>query len=108
MADSTRIWIAQCLCGPQRHAILAVAGEADGPRAAKVLLSMIRDQVADLLAGRLLNEWCALCNAPAREWTYEVRRSRFATMDEAEPELRKSEGDQIITNALLGDIPRND
>ena len=108
MADRTRVWIAQCLCGGGRHAILAAAGEADGPRAAKVVLELLRDQVADLLAGRLLNPWCALCNSPAGEWRYEVRPTRFATMEEAEPELRKSEGDQIITNALLGNIPRTD
>lgn len=101
-----RVFLAQCLCGPGRHAILAAA--SDDPDAESELIDTLRGQVAELVAARLLNRWCALCKSPESAWTYEVGRTRWTTLAEAEPELRKSEADQIMTNALLGDIPRND
>ena len=108
MAEPTHVWIAQCLC-PERHCICAIAGDArDVSDAQTAILGGLREQVADLLGKQLLNPWCGLCHAPASGWTYEVRRTRFATMEEAEPALRQLEADQIVVASLWGDIPRND
>ncbi len=108
MPETTHVWIAQCLC-PQRHCICAIAGEAaDVSDAQTALLERLRSEVADLIAGQMLNPWCGLCHAPASEWQYEVRRSRFATMEEAEPALRQLEAEQIVVASLWGDLPRSD
>ena len=104
----TRVWIAQCLC-PSRHCVMAVAGEAKSYKEAETsVLTPLVSQVAKLLTERTLNPWCALCKAAADQWKYEVRRSRFRTIEEAEPMLRQTEGEQIITNALWGDMSRSD
>lgn len=104
----THVWIAQCLC-PNRHTIVAAAGDASGVTDAQTaVLEPLREQVTKLLIANVLNPWCGLCHAPASAWTYEVRRTAFATMDEAEPALRQLQAEQIVTAALWGDIPRND
>lgn len=75
MAETTHVWIAQCLC-PQRHCICAIAGEAvDVSDAQRAILAQLQEQVADLIAKRLFNPWCGLCHAPASEWKYEVQVS---------------------------------
>jgi len=61
-----------------------------------------------LIEGGRMNPWCAICHAPASDWTIDVNRSRFATMAEAEPELRRLQAEQIAVNALFGDMHRND
>jgi hypothetical protein len=106
--SETRVWIAQCLC-PQRHCICAIAGDAvDVSDAQTALLETLREQVGELLAKRLFNPWCGLCHAAAHGWHYEVRRTRFATLDEAGPALRQLEAEQIVVASLWGDMPRSD
>jgi hypothetical protein len=88
---------------------MAAADEAKSYKEAEaLLLTPLVSQVAKLLTERTLNPWCGLCAATADQWKYEVGRSRFRTMEEAEPMLRQVEGEQIITNALWGDMPRSD
>lgn len=101
------VWIAQYLCGRQRHAILAAAGEADdGADAEAKVATPLRDQVAELLGGKLLNPWCGLCGTTRDEWIVELQPTRFATLDEALPALRRTEAEQIATNAAFGDLHR--
>ena len=109
MADETRVWLAQCQC-PQRHCILAASGAADdGSEARWTILAPLRERVLHMISAKTLNPWCAICHSPAAKWQYAVGRTRFKTMEEAEPFLRQCEAEQIATNALLGDnMPRND
>lgn len=103
-----RVWIAQCLC-PQRHAILATAGEADDEANAEVAIrAPLRATIGDLIELGQLNPWCGLCNAKADTWKYELTRSRFRTMEEGEPELRKAEAEQMVMAAVFGDMKRSD
>lgn len=100
------VWIAQCLC-PKRHTILAAAGGADDREAAEDgLLTPLRGHIAGLLAGGTFNPWCGLCKSPSEAWTYELARTRFRSMEEAMPELRRSEAEQAVTRALFGDQQR--
>jgi hypothetical protein len=102
------VWIAQCLC-PQRHCIMATAGQADDLRAATLkLLDPLRDAVGDALRADAINPWCGLCNARQETWRYELGRTRFATMAEARPALLESEANQAITRAVFGDMKRSD
>jgi hypothetical protein len=108
MAETTHVWIAQCLC-PERHCILSAADEAATESEAQATVQApLREQVTQLLASGLLNPWCGLCHAGVSTWHYEVERTRFASMEEAEPVLRQSEAEQAVARAIFGDIPRND
>jgi hypothetical protein len=110
MADieqpTRRVWIAQCLC-PQRHAILAASGEADDREAAEdAVLSPLRDHVEALLTAGTLNPWCGLCKSASPSWTYELGRTRFRSMEEAMPALKRSEAEQALTRAMGAVIDR--
>jgi hypothetical protein len=88
-----KVWIAQYLCGRQRHAIMAAADEAkDRDEAETKIATALRNRVADLLRAEAINPWCAL--------------SRFRTLDEALPTMRQAEADQAATNAAFGDLHR--
>ena len=96
------VWIAQCLC-PDRHCILAAAGVAEGRAEAAAIERTLRDNVAGLLARRVLNPWCGLCRAPITSWAYELGRTRWRTMAEAKLALEEAERKQRLTAALLGE-----
>jgi hypothetical protein len=99
----TRVWIAQCLC-PQRHCILAASGEADSePLAEEAVAAPLRKAVGELLQSAAVNPWCGLCRAPAESWIYELRRTRFQTMAEAAPELKRLEREMAVARQLMGD-----
>lgn len=97
------VWIAQCLC-PQRHAILAASGEAeDQATAEKDLIEPLRAHVTRMIGSGTINPWCGICKAPLESWRYEVGRTRFATMAEAEPVMRQSEREQAEVRRMFGD-----
>jgi hypothetical protein len=97
-----RVWIAQCLC-PQRHAICATSGKAKDVTDASELAVSLRAQVREMIDDGTINPWCGLCAAKAETWTYELGRTRFGSMQEAEPELRQSEREQAHVRRLFGD-----
>jgi hypothetical protein len=102
-----RVWIAQCLC-PQRHCIMAGADEAkSGAEAEQKVMRYLRETVEEWLARGTINPWCGLCGAPQESWTFELGRTRWATLEEALPEMRKSEAEQAATSAVWGDIHRS-
>jgi hypothetical protein len=103
-APQKRVWIAQCLC-PQRHAILAAGGEAEDHSAAEeALIKPLRTQVTRMIGSGTINPWCGLCKAPIESWRYEVGRTRFASMAEAEPHLRQNEREQAVVRRAFGDL----
>lgn len=102
------VWIAQCLC-PDRHCILANAGTGgNGANGGAVIEAALGLAIATMLRKGELNPWCGLCHAKAETWRLETRRTRFATMAEAMPELRRLEAEQVATSAIFGDMPRSD
>lgn len=97
-----RVWIAQLLCGPNRHCIAALVGEADDEQEAGLTLGRpLWPQVEELLAAGH-NPWCALCGARREGWRIELGRTPFKTMAEAEKPLRQNQADQALANALFG------
>lgn len=97
-----RVWIAQCLC-PKRHAILATAGEAEDLCAAETAVCQpLRESVATMLTAGGINPWCGLCKAPVETWRYELGRTPFQSMYEAQVVLRESEREHAITRLLFG------
>jgi hypothetical protein len=77
------VYLAQALC-PQHHCILAAAADDRAPEA---LRQRLLDGVQGLLGCHAINPWCGLCGAGAASWTFEVGRTRFATLEEAKPAL---------------------
>lgn len=103
-----RVWLAQCLCGPQRHCIVAAADEAENDRAAEAITAKLRENIETAQEAGVINPWCSLCRAPAESWRYECRRTPFRSMAEAMPVLQDSERQQRLIAALWGDMPRSD
>jgi hypothetical protein len=102
----TRVWICQCLC-PDRHCILATAGTAESETEAEALVrAPLRRELVGLLKEGLLNPWCALCGSNRATWKYELRRTAFATIEEATPLLRELEERNLATNQAWGDTHR--
>lgn len=100
------VWICQCLC-PERHCLLAAAGEAENEiEAVGGLEAPLRRKVADLLRDKAVNPWCALCGALPGTWCYETRRTVFATMDQAGPALTHLQAENDLTNRVFGDMPK--
>jgi hypothetical protein len=89
------------LC-PQRHTILATAGEADNRSAAETAIAVpLREFVAKLPAelraeGDTINTWCGLCGSRSDTWICELRRTRYRTIDEARLELERLETEQML------------
>ena len=98
------IWVCQCLC-PDRHCILAAAGEAGTEAEAQTLVrTPLRRQVMEFLRDQAINPACAICGANRATWRYELRRTKYTTMEQAEPALRDLEMANLATNRLWGDI----
>lgn len=99
------IYIIQCLC-PNRHAIYAIAYDPKGIPAEdaglnphEVYMAMFQHQIEKWVAEKTINPWCGICNS--RDWTYEQRRTKYKTMEEAEKELREIEAENIFTRMLI-------
>jgi hypothetical protein len=96
------VWICQCLC-PDRHAMLATAGEADTATEVAAVRTELRRNVVRLLESGVLNGWCAICGAHRATWRYELGRTKWATLEEAMPHLRQLEAQNMLTNLIHGD-----
>lgn len=94
------VWITQCLC-PRRHCIMAAAFE-EKDRAPNEGNSVLRQELEKLFAQGELNPWCGICYS--KDLTYETRRTRFATMEEAMPVLHETEINSIATGMEFGEI----
>lgn len=116
-ANNNRVRIVQALCGPLRHAIMAIAylpgmsaqGFDDNDivltpaNAAAYLAAMVNRW----LNQRTIGDRCGICDAPAASWFYEDRATNFETMDEAMPHLRDSERRNLQARDMIGDAHRN-
>lgn len=80
---------------------MAAAAEVRGVDEAGDITHHVRAAIDARLKGGVINPWCGICRAPATTWRYELRRTKFATMDAAEPEMRKSEEEQAVIRALF-------
>lgn len=91
------IYVIQCLC-PNRHAIFAVAYDPKDI-AHDVVMAGFQAQIEGWIADKTINPWCGICES--RVWTYEQRRTKYDTIEEAKPELRKLEVEQLFTRMQI-------
>ena len=99
------VYLAQCLC-PQRHCIMALADEHESDREAEKLRGALRGKVFAFLKSGALRGWCALCGADRATWRYEVGATGWETTAEALEPLRQLEAEQVLTNAIWGDLDK--
>ena len=93
------IHIIQLLC-PQRHAIFAVSYDPlEMPD--DVALLTFQSTIEGWIKDQTINPWCGICGAKQGQWSYEQRSTKFKTMEEAMPELKKGEMNQMISRALI-------
>lgn len=105
---SRKVWIVQCLC-PQRHCIIAAAGETDnGEDAVRAAEIPFRETVTGMIKIETLNPWCGLCHARSDTWTYEGRLLQAKSLAEARPILERLEREQAAVRAMWGDMARSD
>jgi hypothetical protein len=96
-SQDRRIRLVQCLC-PSQHCICALAfdpADLDDQGA----IGRLKDTISKAIAGGQIDPWCALCLS--RHWHYEVGVTRFYSLQEATPHLRKSQAEQLLTQAYL-------
>jgi hypothetical protein len=100
------IHLIQCLCGPKRHAIFALAYD-DQDRNGAEALADFKGMVTLMLKTNAVKPWCGMCAlgedeiAHCESWFYEDRATVFQSMAEAEPYLKQSEADQLATRAFM-------
>ena len=89
------IKITQLLC-PSRHCFMAVAFDSAVTTDAEAR-GLLRFKAGEHMD--LHGEECALCGSA--DFTIEIGRTRFQTMEEAMPVLRAAEAAQLATRAYL-------
>lgn len=93
------VYLTQCVC-PQRHALLALAFEAEHDDLAKALcITGMIPRMEGLFARGVINRHCGICGAT--ELAFEMARTPFRTIDEAMPNLREIERMNLFTRLEL-------
>lgn len=102
----TKYWLAQCLCGPNRHAILGGLSPDPDQSEHEVRADLQANVENFLTLGG--NPRCGLCGSPRSAWQYEVRRTRpFADWETAVAFVKQAEADQLATRAVFDALGRS-
>ena len=89
------IYLTQLLC-PQRHCLVALAWD-EHECCASEAEHQVQERFSELVAGGAINPYCGLCRSKTLHC--ESARTRWNTLVEAEPHLRKSEQEQLLVAA---------
>lgn len=93
------VYIIQCLC-PNRHAIYGIAYDPkDMPH--DVAMAVFQQQIEEWIATKTINPWCGICAQGEKSWTYEQRRTKYKTMEEAKPELKALELEMMLSRMVI-------
>lgn len=92
------IHITQCLCGPQRHAILAITW-ADPEFTSGDAEAHLKIFVESLIETNTINPWCGICGS--RNFRYEDGVTRYRTMKEATPDLQLAQLSNLLSGLSL-------
>ncbi len=106
--------IVQCLCGPDRHCITALAydpgftaAQADFGSCEDITLTeenaaeYLRSLVDGLIERKAIDPWCGICHAGRPRWFFEDSLLEFETLAEAMPYLEQSARDQERAQVFL-------
>ena len=92
------VHITQCLCGPQRHAIMAICWE-EPEFTSDTAIATLKRIIDHLVGTTAINPWCGICGS--QDWVIEDGRSIFQTMAEATPELQQVQLGNILAQLAL-------
>lgn len=87
------IWLTQWLC-PNRHTSIALAWDDQSTTA-----EQIEEEGESIYKKGLLNHWCGICRG---ELHVEHGRTRFKTMEEAQPYLERIQQAYLVARAIIG------
>ena len=87
------IWITQWLC-PNRHCAIAVAWDDQ-----KTTSEEVEYQGEQTFTQHVLNRWCGICGGSLQ---LEHGRTKFNTMDEALPHIKKIEKANLQARSIIG------
>jgi hypothetical protein len=94
--------IVQCLCGPARHCIQAIAYEpGTGVLAEANAAGSLRELIDTAISEYVMNPWCAICGSKRQQWVFEDKQLKFNSLEEARPFLRQAEEQQRRINQLF-------
>ena len=94
------VYIVQCGC-PKRHCMVAAAYEPTAERTPAHMESFLRTKVTDMIARKVFNPYCGICGAGSETFRYESGVTRFGSMEEALPELRRLEAEQARARSVI-------
>jgi hypothetical protein len=92
--------IVQCLC-PKRHCMLAAAYVPTAERTPAHMKHFLRKKVTEMIALKVANPYCGICGARPETFSYEAGVTRFESMEQALPELRRLEKEQARARAIF-------
>jgi hypothetical protein len=99
--------IVQCLCGPARHCITALAYEPgvtvlDNLKVTETnAAGFLRRAVKIAIVDRKINPWCGICGAKREQWIFEDAALAFDSLEEARPFLKQVEDAQRETRRIF-------
>ena len=93
-----KVYICQLLC-PERHCVLAAAKQYEHATEATALLTAVEQQFQEMVADKTLNPKCDLCGST--QLSYELKPTRFSSMEEAVPVLLELQEAQRQTREYL-------
>lgn len=87
------IYLTQWLC-PLRHCSVALAWDSSNTTFAQVL-----EQGEEIYRTGQVNRWCGICGSRAIIPEHGI--TRFKSMEQALPELRRLEREQVVASSIL-------
>jgi hypothetical protein len=97
----------QCLCGPQRHCIIALPYEpgvstfGDQPVTEANAAHIVQRFVDVAIVAKEFNAWCGICGAKREQWVFEDMPLGFNSLEEAQPFLDEAAKQQAQTRRMF-------
>lgn len=108
-----KVHIVQCLCGPARHCIIALAylpgqTSAQNDDFSDITLTeenataYLQKTVDRFIRSQAIDPWCGLCKAKRENWLVEDAITIFDSIEEAKGPLKELAERQAATRRLFG------
>lgn len=88
-----KVYIAELLC-PNRHCLMAMAGEFEGENYTR-LEARLQKAMLRAIETNMIKPVCAVCDAPHEVWSIETKITKYGSLADAEPEMRREEREQF-------------
>ncbi len=92
-----KVWLAQLKC-PNNHCVMALAGEIEDADTDRLVIKL-HSGFDELVERRGIHRECRICKSTTLH--VEVNKTRFNSLDEAQPALIESQRQQMATAEFL-------